>query len=479
MLDELRISDIIRYSANFTVPASFSRNYGVNPPPSAVPAGPPLLFPPDSSPSPVLQLGSRKHLFIDDALIESMTGVKLTVNPPTRQDTDVEVKSSIWRPGVFDNDGKVHLVVPDSYESEGGLVHLLTSEDGLHFMYHRQSPILKATPCYGNAWKDLNPNVGPEESFKFTAWAGNRGIYLYMSPDGLHWRRNETTMLPLVSGGEAETFWDDQRGCYVSFLKRDSSFKTDSCPGSGRRAVMFETKLITKTWPFNVLPEPYFEKWPFPALTCEGPVIFDETSYGQVYRTRAIKYPWAPDTYLAFIWRIAECRSTELAVSRNGIEWTFLANKGWYYDKGTHEEVVSIYGLIRRGDEIWQYADFGACHSTPPRTWARMKQRLDGFVSLDAGPETGTIVTRPFVFEGKKLTLNVAAAGSIRVGLDNQDGKPASGFSVNDCDPIKADSVGHVVTWNGNSDVSSLAGSVLHLRLVMQDAKLYAFEFGR
>jgi len=308
---------------------------------------------------------------------------------------------------------------------------------------------------------------------------GNRGIYLYLSPDGIHWHRNETVMLPLVSGGEAESYWDDQRGCYISFLKRDSSFHSPSCPGRGRRGILFETKEVTKTWPFKVLAKPYFEKWPFPALTCEGPVVFDETSYGQVYRTRAIKYPWAPDTYIAFLWRYVEdaCRSTELAVSRDGINWRLFADQGWYYEEGQDDEVVSIYGLIRRGDEIWQYADFGGCHATAPRTWSRMKQRLDGFVSLDAGKETGTVVTKPFVFSGDRLVLNICATGSARVGLLNENGKPLPGFDVTDCDPIKVDAVEHMVTWKGNPDVSAHAGSSVRLKYEMEETRLYAFEF--
>jgi hypothetical protein len=479
MFDELRLSDVIRYSGNFSVPGSFSRNYGTSPHPPAVPDGLGLLFSPDAPPDPVLRLGSRKHVFIDDALVETMNDVKLTMNRPIRDDTDVVVGHPRWRPGVFDKDGAVHMVIPDSYESEKGSVLLLTSDDGVHFVYHSQSPIIKGTPCYGNAWRDLNPAAPAEERFKFTAWVGNRGIYLYVSPDGIHWRRNETIMLPLVRGGEAESYWDDQRGCYISFLKHDASFKSITCPGGGRRGILFETVEITQTWPFNVLAEPYFEKWPFPAVTCEGPVVFDQTSYGQVYRTRAIRYPWAPDAYLAFIWRYVDnaCRSTELAVSRNGINWRLFADQGWYYEEGQDEEVVSVYGLIRRGDEIWQYADFGGCHATAPRTWARMTQRLDGFVSLDAEDEAGTIVTRLLIFKGSKLALNAAATGVVRVGLLNEAGESLSGFDVSSCDPIRSDSVGHVVTWNGNSNVDALAGRIVRVKFEMQNSKLYAFQF--
>ena len=64
-LDEFRISSVVRYMHDFEPPASFSRNYGSNPPMTGKADGPPLLFDHDDSAGPI-ELGSRKHLFIDD-----------------------------------------------------------------------------------------------------------------------------------------------------------------------------------------------------------------------------------------------------------------------------------------------------------------------------------------------------------------------------------------------------------------------------
>jgi hypothetical protein len=101
-----------------------------------------------------------------------------------------------------------------------------------------------------------------------------------------------------------------------------------------------------------------------PAVTCEGPIVFAPDKNGQVYRTRAIKYPWAPDTYLAFVWRLGEGerRQVDLGVSRDGVHWNCYADKTWYLTPGQDEEVLSLYGLIRRGDQIWQYFDYGGAH---------------------------------------------------------------------------------------------------------------------
>ncbi|MHC4617572.1 MAG: LamG domain-containing protein [Planctomycetota bacterium] len=485
--DELRFSDVVRYSGNFTPPASFSCNYGSDPPWAN---GPTRLFsgPPDA-PRP---LGSRKHLFIDDALIETKSNLPLKINPPTAPQP---INQYFWADYcVFDHNGKVHLVQPDGYFSCRGITELWTSEDGLNFYtpdlgvieYQGDTHnnfIMIGAPMWCTLFKDTNPNVRSEERFKLTGWVANRGIYLYLSPDGIRWRRNETCMLPLVSGGGCETFWDDQRGRYVNFLKRDSSFNFPGCGGGGRRSVRFESRDAFKAWPFDILPDPYFEAWPFPAVTCEGPVIFAPNIHGQVYRSRAIKYPWAPDAYLAFIWRYDtdSCRQTELGVSRDGINWTFYSDQPLYLAAtGEYVEAMAAYGLIRRGDEIWQYVDYGTgSHGGGHRDTKRVIQRLDGFVSLDAAEVIGTATTLPLVYEGNRLVLNAAATGSVRVGILNEAGEPLPGLDVNDCDPVQGDSVEHVVTWDGNSNVGGPSGNTVRLRFELQNAKLYSFQFRR
>lgn len=490
LVDELRLSDVVRYSGDFSPPGSFSRNYGAHAPKAAVANGPKVIFAPDSPGGPV-RLGSRKYLFIDGALIANSQNVELVCNPPTnRQDLNFHPQQSSWRPGVFDRDGKVWMFIPDGYGSKEGISRLMVSQDGVNFKAPQlgvvayqgstsNNLVFYHEPMYGAVFHDLNPAASAEERYKLTAWVANRGIYLYVSPDGIHWRRNETCMLPLVSGGGAETYWDDQRGFYVDFIKRDGSFHTKEFPGSGRRACLFETREPFKPWPFRALEKPYFEAWPMPAVTGEGPVIFKPDKYGQVYRTRAIKYPWAPDTYLAFVWRFGEGekRQVDLGVSRDGVHWKFFARQTWYINSGDAAEVLSLYGLIRRGDEIWQYADYGGPHGAGQRTYARLTQRLDGFVSLDAASAGGYFTTRPLVFQGSKLTLNVAAKGEVRVAILDEAGAEIKGYGLQECDPIEADSVNKTASWRNRTDVGDLSGKVIRLKFELRDAKLFALQF--
>jgi len=237
-IDEIRFSGISRYNKNFDPPASFSRKlgaYGATVSIPIVPTGPSPLFSDDKSEKP-LQFGLRKYVFIDDRIIENASGVEIRMNQPTdRQKTDFKPEKSAWRPTIVDIDDQVYLYVPEGYDSEEGRTFLYTSKDGLHFSEHKNSPVIKDLPLYGTFYEDKNPNILPEEQYKLTSWIGNRGIHLFFSPDGIHWRRNETLILPLVSGGSAESYYDDQRGCYSLFIRRDSSFRTSTCPGGVRQ----------------------------------------------------------------------------------------------------------------------------------------------------------------------------------------------------------------------------------------------------
>jgi hypothetical protein len=82
-------------------------------------------------------------------------------------------------------------------------------------------------------------------------------------------------------------------------------------------------------------------------------------------------------------------------------------------------------------------------------------------------------------FSGRELTLNFAtsAAGSVRVEIQDEQGRPLPGFALDDCPPHFGDTVERAVTWRKGRDVSSLAGQAVRLRFVLQDADVYAFRF--
>ena len=110
---------------------------------------------------------------------------------------------------------------------------------------------------------------------------------------------------------------------------------------------------------------------------------------------------------------------------------------------------------------------------------AQYVMRLDGFISVHAGFEEGQFLTKPLKFSGDRLTINysTAGAGVIRVELQDENGNPIEGYSLDDCDPIKGDAISETVTWNGQADVGPLSSRSVRLRFVMKEADLYSLKF--
>ena len=70
-----------------------------------------------------------------------------------------------------------------------------------------------------------------------------------------------------------------------------------------------------------------------------------------------------------------------------------------------------------------------------------------------------------------------SAAGGLRVELQSKEGTALPGFSLSDCDELFGDTLDRAVSWNGRTDVSSLAGQPVRLRFELRDADLYSFQF--
>ena len=104
--------------------------------------------------------------------------------------------------------------------------------------------------------------------------------------------------------------------------------------------------------------------------------------------------------------------------------------------------------------------------------------RTDGFVSVHAGLERGELLTRPLVFEGKELILNVStsAAGSLLVEVQDANGKPIPGLALEDCTPVVGDSIEQKVSWKNAAALGAQAGRPVRLRFVMTECDLYSFR---
>ena len=109
----------------------------------------------------------------------------------------------------------------------------------------------------------------------------------------------------------------------------------------------------------------------------------------------------------------------------------------------------------------------------------RLTLRIDGFVSLRAPPAGGELVTKPLVFDGGNLTLNMSTsgAGSVQVEIQDAAGQPVPGYALADCPEGFGDELARVVRWRQGGESGRSPASRSGSGSCCKDADLYAFQF--
>jgi hypothetical protein len=112
----------------------------------------------------------------------------------------------------------------------------------------------------------------------------------------------------------------------------------------------------------------------------------------------------------------------------------------------------------------------------PATFWATWPKGRLAAIQAD---EYGSFQTHPLKISGRKLVLNFETerAGEVRIEVARTlDGEPIPGLSFADCDTLRGNSPGHIVTWRGQSDLGGDTEDGIVLRFQVQLAKLYSFE---
>jgi hypothetical protein len=221
-----------------------------------------------------------------------------------------------------------------------------------------------------------------------------------------------------------------------------------------------------------------------------------DTPLEHLYTNECWAYDRAPNTYLMFPSRYVAHRMPDPDwYDGTGVnDIAFMSSRdGLRFDRSLREAFVRP-GLDRRNwHERGIYMDVGLLHTSPTEmsiygvenmrypsvNIRRYALRTDGFVSVQAGYEGGEFLTRPLLFEGDELELNfsTSAVGSVRVEIQDAEGRALPGYGLEDCPEIFGDEIEGVVRWDGGRGLSSLAGRPVRLRFAVKDADIYAFRF--
>lgn len=438
-------------------------------------------------------IGSRLELFVDDWLIETMKDVALRLHIAQPREIVIKRDKPWEKPGMYDpvviKDGdryrmwyRTHLAPPPSYtayaESPDGIRWTKPSLNLIDYNGSKENNLVWSSE--GDAghvlsvFKDGNPKA--EESHRYKAIAIGRGGMLgLVSPDGIHWRMLQPD--PIIVGPKGDAgfdshniaFWDTARQRYTAYLR------------GWRGAIRGIRRGISSD----------FRTW----SELEYIQLGDSPSE-HLYKNAATQYFRAPHVYLMFPKRFVPDRKSLIpgyAVpglsdivfmsSRDGLDWDRRFMEAFIrpgLDRENWKDRAIELGptLVPTGPgemSIYYMEHYGR----PSVHVRRGALRTDGFISIHATYAGGEFVTKPLTFQGKELVLNysTSAVGSLRVEIQDCEGKQVSGHGLDECIEIYGDELERPVSWKSGSDVSRLAGQPIRLRFVMRDADLYSIRF--
>ncbi len=470
----------------------------------------------------VIDVGSRKQLFIDDRLVESSRDVSLTMNVPRRDGQVLIAPDQPWEKGasicvyssVMKEGGRVRVwydlirpTGPGPYDHTRRVCYA-ESKDGLHFT----KPLLNLNEVGGSkannvvlpgviggcsVWVD--PKAPPEHRYKTQAKVYPTGqFHMHSSPDGLRWKLF-ARLNPGPGGWDTQSIvlWDKRIQRYVLYTRR----------WVRRQPRQTSCRTVRR------LESDDLRRWDSQSTVMEADEVdlaTHKASSGQppvdYYGADVFRYAEADDVYVMLAqafwhWQESEPRKgsgpssfdVRLALSRDGKSFR-LASRRPFMGTGPAGRFDSRYVWamphpIRMDDELWIYyvgSNCGHDDRLDPAAGGkhltgigRAVLRLDGWVSADAAYTGGELTSRPLTFTGSRLQLNVdaGAGGVVRVEIQGRNGKPIEGFAAADADGINGNHLRVLASWRGKTDVSTLAGKPIRLRFVMRDSKLYAFRF--
>jgi hypothetical protein len=446
-----------------------------------------------------------RQLFVDDFLIEQTTLQRTFHRPEYHPGNPVLKPDQAWesRPGApyampFSDgvwyDPKENLF--KMWYFGGNTTCYATSRDGIHWdkpqldVERGTNIVLRAPRDSGTVWMDPTP-AEPDARFKMALYQGGFFV-LYCSPDGIHWTK---------AGAGAKT-GDRSSFFYNPFLQR-WVFSIRS-GWRGRSRDYWET---TDFFRFNEAARTAGEFVRWVAADSADPPREDLKTRPQLYNLDCAAYE-SVLVGLFSIWRgdyrspttdkakellkLGRPKQNSVCVgfSRDGFHWDRpdrkpfipVSEKMGDWNWGNVQSTVPCCLVVR--DQLWFYVSGragkgfpgGSQHIDAGAGTGLARLRRDGFASLDAGAEPGTLTTRPVRFSGKHLFVNLdAPEGDLRVEVLDEQGQPVPSLTRAQCRPVRGSSTRQAVTWDGGGNIGIMAGKPVRLRFHLSRGSLYAF----
>lgn len=458
-----------------------------------------------------LNLGNRRELFVDEYLIDTLSDVRLRLHAPHHEGVALrfdrpwegafcgyatvlrdEQQYRMYYRGLPEagRDGSSAEVTCYAQSSDGinwekpnlGLFEIDGSRDN-NVVLQDQAPF-SHNFC---PFRDTRPDVPDDQRYKALAGTSSSGLVAFVSPDGLRWTRLQEGPVFQDTGwifdSQNVPFWSQAENQYVLYYRK--------APAKIRSIARATS--------------PDFVHWSEPQMMTYG-----DTPAEHLYTNQTHPYFRAPHLYVGVAARFMPGRQVltadqaatigvdpryfgdisdaVLLTTRGGTEYqrTFMEGfirPGLGWENWVSRTNYPALGIVPTGDsEMSLYVQKN--YGQPTARLDRYTMRVDGFISVYAPYEGGELVTKPLRFAASDeaevaLELNFAtsAAGEIRVEIQDEEGTPLPGFSLDESSALIGDDIGRVVTWTGGKSLREVAGRPIRLRFAMRDADLYSLQF--
>jgi hypothetical protein len=193
----------------------------------------------------IIQLGTSREIFVDNYLIDQLTGTRIIMHTP-HDEGIVMYFDKPWE-GSFcgyctiikegDSFRAYYRGVPESGKDGNSkeVTCYAESKDGIHWV----KPALKIHNIIGSLdnnvilaneapathnfspFLDTNPDARPDQKYKGFGGTEISGLIAFASPDGIHWKRmkEEGVYHKGVFDYQNVSFWSEREKCYVCYFR--------------------------------------------------------------------------------------------------------------------------------------------------------------------------------------------------------------------------------------------------------------------
>lgn len=380
----------------------------------------------------------KTELIYNAEPFEQVRNVAFSVEHPVRREVAYafapdEGTTCAYASALYDDQTGTYFLYYRGNPPEGEFACVVQSTDGIHFTRpvlglfevagSKQNNVVMNVHCHNFApFIDTNPACLPAERFKAVGGMMPDGLWIFVSPDGLHWRQVQEA--PSITDGRFDSlntaFFDNETGvyrCYSRYLIGDEE--------TGFRAIQSCTS-------------PDFIHW-----SAQTPNAYPkDTAPRNLYTNATRPVPGAEHLYAAMPMRFCPTRKKVaehpydgvsdalLMFSRDGVSWEFppdqpLIAPGLCEREWTQRNFMVAAGMVEVGGEHSFYAADHYCWDDTRLS----RYTLPHHRFAAAHSEDGTLVTAPFVCAGESVELNyrTSAAGTLTVAVLDEQGNPYPG----------------------------------------------------